>query len=631
MLIGTAGHIDHGKTTLVRALTGVDTDRLPEEKARGISIELGYAFQPLADGGVLGFIDVPGHERLIHTMLAGAAGIDFGLLVVAADDGVMPQTREHLAILQLLGIRRGAVALTKVDRVASARCELVRQEIAALLADTPFAAASVFCVAPPLGQGVAELRAHLEQAATCAARQPVAAGFRLAVDRCFTLAGVGTVVTGTVFDGEVRVGERLRLSPGGQEVRVRSVHAQGRAAAAARAGERCALGLAGIARDEVGRGDWVLAPALHGLVGRLDVRLFLLPSKLPPLKQWSRVHIHHGARHEMAHVLLLDKERLGAGEEAFAQLVFDRPMVLCAGDALILRDASATQTLGGARALDPDPPLRQRRSPVRLAQLAALDNQDAAAALAGVLPHAAWGIELRAFLRARNRALEEQVLESLGVRIKTSDADWLLARGVWEALLARISAALDAFHQRTPDQLGPDLSRLRRIAAPACAAPVFAAAVESLIESCAVVRSGPWLHRPDHDIRLNGEETRLAELVLPRIVTGSFDPPWVRDLAQETGAEEAVMRNLLIRLARRGELFQVVRDLFYSHKAIIALARVVSALAGEEGGARAADFRDRTGLGRKRAIQILEFFDRIGYTRRTKEAHRLRSDSLLHF
>ncbi len=629
MLVGTAGHIDHGKTTLVRALTGVDTDRLPEEKTRGISIELGYAYQPLPGGGVLGFIDVPGHERLIHTMLAGAAGIDFGLLVVAADDGVMPQTREHLAILQLLGIARGAVALSKIDRVTEARREAVAVELAALLEGTPLAGAPVFPVAATSGEGVAALRAHLECEAASATRVAEAASFRLAVDRSFTLPGVGTVVTGTVFDGRVGIGDRLVVSPSGREARVRSLHAQGRPAEGGQAGERCALALAGVARDEVTRGDWVLAPSLHARVERVDVRLRLLPGKYAALRQWSRVHVHHGARREMAHVLLLDAEQLAPGGEAFAQLVFDAPVVLCAGDTLVLRDASASHTLGGARALDPAPPLRQRRSVARLAQLATLDTADPLAALAGLLPQAAHGVELRGFMRARNRALPEDALTALGTRITASEGDWLIAPQAWAALRARVCETLGVFHARTPDELGPDLGRLRRIAAPACPAPVFAAAVDSLIEERAVARNGPWLHLPDHDIRLSDQEQRLAEQVLPRIAASAFDPPWVRDLARETGTGEAVMRGLLTRLARRGELFQVVRDLFFSHRAILDLASIAQALAAENGGVGAADFRDRTGLGRKRAIQVLEFFDRIGYTRRTKETHRLRGDSLL--
>lgn len=274
MLIGTAGHIDHGKTALVRALTGVDADRLPEEKARGITLDLGYAYVPLPDGTVLGFVDVPGHERLVHNMLAGATGIDFVLLVVAADDGPMPQTREHLEILDLLGLARGAVALNKTDLVDASRLAAATAEVEALLAGTGLAGSPVFPVSARTGEGIEVLRRHLEAAVASTPARETRGRFRLAIDRSFTLAGAGTVVTGTVFSGVVRVGDRLTLSPAGTPVRVRSIHAQNRPADEGRAGERCALNLSGVEREAVRRGEWVLDPALHApspQIGRAHV------------------------------------------------------------------------------------------------------------------------------------------------------------------------------------------------------------------------------------------------------------------------------------------------------------------------------------------------------------------------
>jgi selenocysteine-specific elongation factor len=278
MIIGTAGHIDHGKTTLVKALTGVDTDRLKEEKARGISIELGYAYTALPDGGVLGFIDVPGHERLVHTMVAGSTGIDLALLVIAADDGIMPQTHEHLAILNLLGITRAVVALTKVDRVDEERLRAVEADIEGLLAPTLLAGAPLFPInaTRPDDPGTRALRSHLLRLATGAEARATRRLFRLAVDRVFTLAGHGTVVTGTVFSGAVRVGGVVEVMPAGISVRVRSLHAQGREAQVGRAGERCALNLAGIDTTVVTRGDWLADPGALAAATRLDVRLTLL-------------------------------------------------------------------------------------------------------------------------------------------------------------------------------------------------------------------------------------------------------------------------------------------------------------------------------------------------------------------
>ena len=379
MIIGTAGHIDHGKTTLVRALTGVDTDRLKEEKARGISIELGYAYTPLANGDVLGFIDVPGHEKLVHTMAAGASGIDFGLLVVAADDGVMPQTREHLAILSLLGVAQGAVALTKTDRADAAQQMAVRAEIAELAAGTFLAGAPVFAVqASQAGDpGAAELKSYLHAQAEGVRQRDAAGLFRLAVDRVFTLAGHGTVVTGTAHAGQTRAGDDtadLRLMPAGTRVRVRSIHAQNQPSATGVAGQRCALNLAGIDKSAISRGDWI-ADARCFLPSRhIDVALTLLPSADAPVRAWAPLHVHIGAARHVAHAVPLSAETLAPGQSGWVQLVFDEPVCAMPGDRYIVRNAQATRTVGGGRVLDPNAPDRKRRAASRLQGLQAISR-----------------------------------------------------------------------------------------------------------------------------------------------------------------------------------------------------------------------------------------------------------------
>lgn len=398
MIVGTAGHIDHGKTSLVRALTGVDTDRLKEEKARGISIELGYAYTPLPDGEVLGFIDVPGHEKLIHTMAAGAVGIDFALLVIAADDGIMPQTREHLAILSMLGVRRGVVALSKADRVDAARLAAVTQEISQWLANTPFAEAETVPVSAttPGDTGVAALREQLTQAAQAlhssgnAARREDAL-FRLAVDRVFTLAGHGTVVTGTAFAGTVRVGDNLTVMPQGLPVRVRSVHAQNRSVEAGRAGERCALNLAGVERDQLRRGNWIVAAGLPGPSTHVDVELHWLEDSAP-LTQWFPLHVHVGTTHGQARTVLLEGDTLAPGGAMRVQLVFDTPVCTMPGDRFIVRNPQATATVGGGRVLDPAAPERRRRSAARLAWLDAVARALDGEGLDALLAQAAFGL-----------------------------------------------------------------------------------------------------------------------------------------------------------------------------------------------------------------------------------------------
>ena len=411
MIIGTAGHIDHGKTTLVRALTGIDTDRLPEEKARGISIELGYAYAPLANGDVLGFVDVPGHERFVHTMLAGATGIDFALLVVAADDGVMPQTREHLHILTLLGIEAGAIALTKVDAVDADRITTVTREIRSLMANTLLAEVPIFSVSGRTGIGVDVLRRFLEQRALeQGGRNDGDAHFRLAVDRSFTLAGFGTVVTGTVHSGEVQVGESLIVAPAGHAVRVRGIHAQDRTSERGTVGQRCALNLAGISREDVQRGDWVVAPPVSLSVERFDARLTLLVDEDKPLRSGAMTHLHLGAAHVPARVVILDSEpsvggrddEIAPGQTGLVQFVLQRTIASWRGDRFIVRDGSASRTLGGGQVLDPFAPQRYRRSAERLRTLRALQEPSAAAQLAALIENAPFGVDLVRFGRAAN-------------------------------------------------------------------------------------------------------------------------------------------------------------------------------------------------------------------------------------
>jgi len=631
MIIGTAGHIDHGKTALVKALTGVDADRLKEEKARGITIDLGYAYTPLPDGEILGFVDVPGHEKLVHNMLAGATGIDFVLLVIAADDGPMPQTREHLAILDLLGLNRGAVALTKIDAVAPERVNAARAEIAALLAGTPLANCPVFPVSSLSGEGIRALRAHLDAAAAAMPPRANNGHFRLAVDRVFTLAGTGTVVTGTVFAGEVRSNDKLLVSPGGIPVRVRGIHAQNRPSEFGRAGQRCALNLAGAQADKehLHRGDWVLAAAVHHPVQRVDVRLRLLASEEKALRHWTPVHFHLGAADLTARVALLEGDVLEPGKTMLAQLVTDKPVCTAHGDRFVLRDQSATRTLGGGEVLDTDAPARNRRKPERITILRALELPDAAASLISLLDHSAAGVDVGQFARNRNLRADElpSLLSASTLRsVQAADEHWAFSQARWQALQQTLLAKLGELHQREIDSLGPDRERLRRIALPTLPRPVFLAALEELLQAGAIHQTGAWLHLPEHKVQLSAQEERLWAKVRPLLEAERFQPPRVRDIARSLLLEEDKVRLLLKRVSRTGQTCLVAHDHYFMREAVDDLANVVRELSQNEGSALAAAFRDRIGTGRKLAIQILEYFDRVGYTRRIGDTHRLRAE-----
>ncbi|MBP0589721.1 selenocysteine-specific translation elongation factor [Paraburkholderia sp. LEh10] len=637
MIVGTAGHIDHGKTTLVRALTGVDTDRLKEEKARGISIELGYAYAPLDNGDVLGMIDVPGHEKLVHTMAAGACGIDYALLVIAADDGIMPQTREHLAILQLLGVTRGAIALTKTDRVDHARVVQAREEIRAWLASTVLREAPLFetNATAPDDAGVRTLSRHLHDMAVAWQARRDDGLFRLAIDRVFTLAGQGTIVTGTVFAGRAATGDSLMLEPAHRTVRVRGIHAQNRATDVGRAGQRCALNLAGIDKDAIARGDWIVDERLAKPGERLDVELTLLADVGITLQHWAPLHVHLGTLHRVAHVALLDAGTLAAGHTARVQLVFDGPVCALPGDRFIVRNAQATRTVGGGRVLDPFGPSRKRRTAERRAWLDAMQAWLDDRRIGPLLEQAPRGVARSMLMQLTGLPADALPLPADVVEIALHGKDaadaMIVLRSHWARLRSTVLASLDQYHARSPDELGPDAARLRRIAAPLVADAMWRALIDSMVDEGTLAKNGPWLHLPAHSVSLDTNEQVLADALLPLLAQGRYDPPWVRELAKTTDAHEDAVRQVLRKLARQGDVYQVVHDLFYHRAVVHELARLIADIANDHGGALVATaFRDTTGLGRKRAIQILEFFDRIGYTRFQRGVHWLRPDSQLH-
>ena len=626
MIIGTAGHIDHGKTTLIKALTGVDCDRLKEEKARGITLDLGYAYAAMPDAKaadqVLGFIDVPGHEKLVHNMLAGATGIDFALLVIAADDGPMPQTREHLEIIQLLGIRHAAVALSKIDRVSSERRQTAEAETAVLLAGTPFAEAPVFPVSAVDGAGVAALRQHLDK---CAAAQETCrsgGAFRLAVDRSFTLDGIGTVVTGSAFSGSIRSGEQLILTPPGKTVRVRSLRVQDRPADYGAAGQRIALALSGIEKTEIARGMWLVAPQLHLPQGRFAVRLSVLPSQ-PPLRHWTPIHCHLGAIDRAGRVALLDADEIAPGQNALGEIILDREIGVIAGDRLILRDAAARYTLAGGTVLDIFPPTRKKRSPERLALLKALSAEDSGVPLALAAAQQAGGVDLARFALNRNLAAESVNALCAALEIKRV-AGFGFAPARWEQLNERLLGALRDEHARNPDMPGVERDRLRRLTLPTLARPAFDQLIGELLDHQALAQTGAWLHLPEHRVQLAPADRDLWLSFKPLLDATPFNPPRVRDVARSTGIGEERIRLVMKRVARVGELYPVAHDHYFSADAVDALRQRIATLCQRDGMARAASLRDEIGGGRKVAIFILEFFDRIGYTRRVRDSHVLR-------
>lgn len=626
MIVGTAGHIDHGKTSLVRALTGVDTDRLPEEKARGITLDLGFAYVPLDGGGVLGFVDVPGHERLVHTMIAGATSIGMALLVVAADDGVMPQTREHLQILSLLGISSAVVALTKTDLVDVDRAIEVELEIVALLEGTTLAGAEVFPVSTVTGAGIRSLRAHLLAAAAADAGTDggeAGRAFRLSVDRSFSLAGAGTVVTGSVVAGAVRVGEPVLVQPSGLRARVRGIHAANHAVERAVAGERCALNLTGpgVRKDAIGRGDWVMDPAQEAATRRCDVMVQVLGSERSALRSGTPVVLHHGADHVTARVVLLEPAVLPPGETGLAQVLLDRPVPLRHGDRLVLRDAGASRTIAGGRALDPSAPVRYRRTPARLGALRALTEADAGAALRGFLA-------APPFLVRRAVVLGDWGLTEAGLAALLPDAvalgGFVAGSSAVASLTRDVAEALAGFHARQPSAPGMTAEALRLAMPTRLSRDAFAAPLAYLVAAGAVAAEAHLVRAPSHRGALAGEEARLWKALQPLLAAAPFRPPLLREAATSIGAGEVALRRACKGFARTGLVMEMAPDRFFLRDAAVAMAEATHALSAEVGAAgfTAAQFRDRLDNGRQLAIQVLEYFDRRGITVRRGDLRR---------
>ena len=619
MIVGTAGHIDHGKTSLVRALTGVDPDRLKEEKARGITIDLGFAYLPVDGGPTLGFVDVPGHERFVHTMVAGASGIDFALLVVAADDGVMPQTLEHLAIVDLFGTQRGLVALTKADLVPPERLAAVANDIREACRGTVLAGADIVPVSSATGAGIDALRARLIAEAEILGERREDGRFRMAADRVFTLPGIGVVVTGTVLSGSVRLKDPVTISPPGIAARVRSIHAQNRQVDIGRAGDRCALNLAGdgVAKDAIQRGDMIVDPALHAPADRIDARMTLLPSESKAIAAWFPARLHHGSAEVGVRVVPLEGEQLRPGQAADVQLVLDRPIAAAAFDRFVLRDVSARRTIGGGHFIDLRAPERQRRKPERVAERAALSHHDPRTAFAALLDTPPYARDIDAF--ARDRALSAEARDALlppmAHMFVTGDERIVLGDAAWRHFVTAVVERLVAFHAAHPDLPGLAREKLRVSVVPRLPAAALAMALQHDDLVGAVVRDGAFVRLVSHSVQMGAARESLWAAIEPLLGgPARFRPPRVRDIAGELRRPEDEVRQLLRFVGRLGSVVEVAHDHYFLRATMhemVGIALDVSAEA-QDGFFGVAAFRDRLDCGRKVAIQILEFFERQG-------------------
>jgi selenocysteine-specific elongation factor len=625
LILGTAGHIDHGKTSLVRALTGVDTDRLPEEKRRGITIDLGFAELVLGDCR-LGIVDVPGHERFVRNMLAGASGIDLALVVVAADDSVKPQTREHLEILRLLALEQGAIALTKCDLVERDWLELVEVEVRELVAGTFLADAPIIRVSNLTGQGLDDLRAALfaaaKQAETSARMRRLGGPFRMAIDRTFTMPGHGTVVTGSIASGSVRAGDSLVIEPGGVAVRVRGVQNHDRPVEEAHRGQRAAINLAGIHHDEIRRGQELAAPG-HLQPSRLmTVHLTHLPSAPRPVKNRDRVRVHLGTAELLAVVSLLDRERLAPGGECIAQLYLSEPAVAVWGQPLVVRSESPMTTIGGGRVLDPSASKIRRGDEASFAfagELRSLDETRRAAAALYLAGLRTWRPEELARtagisdVESACRGLIESG-DLLAIRLSPTRAIHL-HREVFDGLGERIVHTLEKMHEREPLHALLDRSRLASRFEYLDEPGLFDAALSALARAGKVRIVGPRLGLAGRGPQLSKNEQKLLEQLVEMFRRAGFPPPTVEECQAAAVKHRESVPQLLAVAEGDGFLVQIGPG-FYLHEETDRALRERLASSWNRGGLTVAEIRDMLGATRKHVVPYCEYLDRIGFTRR---------------
>lgn len=612
MIFVTAGHVDHGKTALLEALTGTNTAHLPEEKKRGLTIDLGYAYMPYTDANeqaaVLGFIDVPGHQKFLSNMLAGLGGVDHALLVVSAEEGIKPQTVEHLTLLGLLHFRQITLIITKADRVEATKIETLISQIHQKfpqLADAPYFVTSAYT-----GQGITELRDYL--IAHAAASQLTEKPFRYAIDRVFSVKGAGVVVTGTAVSGTVHVGDSLYLSHG-EKVRIKAIHAQNQPSEQGVAGERLALNLANVEKAEMTRGDWLTALAPDFATDRITVRF----QAQAPLKESNAVHLYHFASHTTAKFNLLSDKQAVKFAQGFAEITLDTPLHIAVGDKLILRSGDDQQTLAGAVVVEIDSPKRHKRTETRLAEVAQLAAAQTPSAYAAVYlaQKAVEAAKLQWMLQ-----LSEAELAALNLG---SSQKWLYQAGFKQQLQAQVLEKMAAYHAEHQDQLGVTKARLYRMALLAQPEALANFLIDTLIEEKQLLQTRGWIHLPDHRIEFDAKELPIWQQIQP-LFAATTQALWVREVAQALSLDETFTRNLLYKAGKLGYLIPIVKDRFLLSEQIAAFADLIRAFIAEHGEISVNQLRDEIQYGRKLTVQLIEYFDRTGFLRRKGNVHLLR-------
>ncbi|MFZ5640203.1 MAG: selenocysteine-specific translation elongation factor [Bacillota bacterium] len=625
-IIGTAGHVDHGKTMLVKALTGKETDRLKEEKERGISIELGFAPFRLPSGILAGIVDVPGHERFIKNMLAGVGGMDLVLLVVAADEGVMPQTTEHLDIIRMLQVPRGAVVITKADLVEPDWLEMVREEVREAVRGSVFAEAPMIHVSAVTGEGIPELTAFIDEMARQLTDRESTGKPRMAIDRVFSITGFGTVVTGTLLGGPLNIGDTVEILPQGLEARIRNIQVHGSKVETAEPGQRTAVNLAGVEIVEIDRGSVLAAPGTLKPSHRLDVRLELLAGTPKPLANRSRVRVHIGTAEILARVILLDREELAPGESALAQLECEEPMVAARGDRFVIRSYSPMTTIGGGTVVDPLPAKHKRFREDVIAALATMEQGTPAEIVGQYLRDAGTLVNMEDIIRDTGYDAAD-VREALSLleeeaevkKIPVEGKDYFGAGGVYRGWVKSIQSFLAAFHEKYPLRPGWPKEEMRSKIFAGMPAKVFQYLLKTLEADGEIKVMGDSVALFDFTPTLTGELGETTGKIDKEYLEGSFQPPDWQETARRHNLDAAMATELLNYLVSNNRLVKLEENVFLHSEVLTRGKELITGLLRDKGEITLAEARDLLDTSRKYALPLLNYLDRERITRRIED------------
>ncbi|MFP4000223.1 MAG: selenocysteine-specific translation elongation factor [Desulfobacterales bacterium] len=634
IILGTAGHIDHGKTSLIKAVSGTDTDRLKEEKRRGITIELGFASIDLPSGLHIGVVDVPGHEKFVKNMVAGAAGIDVVAMVVAADEGVMPQTREHMEICSLLGIRYGFVVLTKIDSVDEEFLELAAEDVSDFMKGTFLEDSPIVPVSSLTGQGLDEFINTLDRYCMALPERPATGIFRLPVDRVFSMKGFGTVVTGTLVSGRITTGEPVMIYPSGITTKIRGIQVHDRPVESSEAGLRTAINFQGIAKHAVNRGNVLARPDTLISSYMIDVELHLLESNERPLKNRDRVRFHIGTSQVPCNIILLDREVLEPGDTAPAQARLKRPLACVRDDRFVIRSYSPVRTLGGGRVLNPAPLKHRRLREETIEQITRILDPDPQTLTADHIAMAGYGecsfTQLKVLTNQTDKALDAALSSLLSNRtiIQTERSERRFVHySTLEDFRESVTERLSAYHRANPLKEGMPKGELRSKFPEIKTARLFNQLINLLIKEEKIIQSGESIRLAGHKVTLQTGQSDLKEKILSVYAEKGLQPPYFKELSGLLNAEPAQVKNVLMHLVNEGRIIKVKEELFFHADAIKDLKERLVNFLSENGDISPAQFKDLTKASRKYTIPLFEYFDAENITIRVGDVRKLRKKS----